>query len=283
MNQEVINECSDEKRFSITQWVEYLGIAYPILALSWSWILGNSMYLVYLPWAPYAMLFLVIWAGVLTMRLCQKDKRDFFIGGRWGMLVIISGAAYAVLWMAFFVVGFGISEFSSIPVFFFVLYSMRFLIRKYKDQGGYLLQFCGALAFAYGCAVPPWYSAAVYSIYGFLTDRRTLFIALLVFLYAVANRFWESMHADNGEEMDLEEEYSKMFVCVSLPLLILTGLSIFVAYNLDVSSSWVYYSIAVSAGLLHLLNTKSLGFSMERLHFLAVVALILPVIIFCVC
>lgn len=263
-------------------WLDKLGLEFPLIALAWSWLLGQSMSLVYLPSAPYIMLALVVWSSVLTVRLCRheaaQNSEENFPGGRWSMISIIVLSLSAVLWMALYMVGFGIIEFCKYPLILIICYGWLYLFSVGTRRLPVLALFCGGLAFAYGCAVPVWYSAAVYSVWAFLVDQRTLYIAVLMVMFLISLELWKEEDRDweNGVHADEEEEEARLLVWVSFPLLVLSAFSLFFAYNNGTDSEWVFYSIAISAGLLHILNKYHNRFSMPMLKVLSFICMVLP-------
>lgn len=271
----------DSRELPFYSWPDRLGICFPLVALVWSWILGNSMNLVYLPWAPYAMLALMVWGMVLLTRMCRGDKASEFPGGNLGMIVVVTGAAVAILWMALFVVGLGILQFSYLPAALMGVYLFNHVLYAGRGKLPLITYLLGGMAFAYGCAVPVWYSAAIYSLPGFIVDQRTLFLGLLMFICILAAELWkrERLEVESGVEMDWEEEEARIMVWVSVPLMILAGCCIYLAYSQKNSSEWVYYSIAIAAVLVHLLSRYHLRFSLYQLRLLMFVCLVVPAIV----
>lgn len=197
------------------------------------------------------------------------------------MVGAIVGAVGVVVWMACYVVGLAILEFSLVPGILMGAYVLRCMAesegrREYRV--GYRL--FGAFAFAYGCAVPVWYSAAIYSVYGFVVDRRTICLGFLVFFYMVANDLWRRLGGmEYGSREEYEEEESMLFVWVSFPLLLLAGICLVIAYRYAGASAWVFYGVSISAGLLHVLNRRSGVMAVERLRFYGCVAMLVPVLV----
>lgn len=271
----------DTKALPYYSWPDRLGICFPVVALIWSWILGNSMHLVYLPWAPYAMLALTVWSMVLLTRMCRGDKEDEFPGGNWGMSCVVFVSVVAVVWMALNVVGLGILKFSYLPGVLMVIFLINHLLYASRDRLPLVTYLLGGLAFAYGCAVPVWYSAAIYSLPGFMVDRRTLCLGLLMFICILAGELWkrERKDAEVYAEMDWEEEEARIMVWISVPLMIIAAFSLFQAYVLGTSSEWVYYSIAISAILVHVLSRHHLKFSLYQLRLLLFVCMVVPAVV----
>ncbi len=264
---------------AVYDWLDRLGAGFPLVALIWSWILGNSMHLVYLPWAPYAMLALTVWIMVLLTRMCSRGQTTrVFPGGWWVAGLVILASLGAILWMALFVVGFGISEFSLFPAVLLVIYTFNQILSRFSRKLPIFTFFLGGMAFAYGCAVPVWYSAAIYSVPGFIVDQRTLYLGLMMFLFLMANELWKRERAEYelGSEMDWEEEEARLMVWVSLPLLILAGFCLYLAYVWGNSGAWYFYSLAISSGLMHVLNRSRFRLTMSQLRLLLFVCLIVP-------
>lgn len=265
-------------KLPIYAWPDRLGIGFPIAALIWSWILGNSMQLVYLPAAGYAMLFLTVWVMVLMTRMCRGEGKLHFPGGRLGMTFFIFCSILAILWMALFVVGFGIMDFSLLPAGLLVIYTLNQMLLGSSGKLLLVTYFIGGMAFAYGCAVPVWYNAAIYSVHLFIVDQRILYLGLLIFISLTTNELWkrERELVDSQEPVDWEEEDARLMVWVSIPSFILVGLCLYLAYTYGSTTAWVFYSIAISAALMHVLNKSRDRFSLLQLRWMMFLVLVLP-------
>lgn len=259
-------------------WPDRMGVGFPLTALVWSWIMGNSMRLVYLPWAPYAMLALTVWVMVLTTRLCEGADKWRFPGGRWAMGAAIFCSVAAILYMAFFVVGFGIIEFAFLPAALLVIYTLNQLLLGSSGKLLLFTYFVGGMAFSYGCAVPVWYSAAVYSWPLFVVDQRNLYLGFLIFIFLMTKELWrrERQLAYTFDYVDWEEEDARLVVWVAVPLLILVGLCLYLAYSYGSTTAWVFYCIAISAALMYVLNKYREHFSLIQLRWLMFVVLVIP-------
>lgn len=271
-------ETSETKALPFYSWPDRIGVGFPLTALVWSWILGNSMLLVYLPWAPYAMLALTVWVMVLTTRLCQGEDKWKFPGGKWAMGVAIVGSIAAILYMALFVVGFGIIEFALLPAALLVVYTLNQLLLGGPGKLLLVTYFVGGMAFSYGCAVPVWYSAAIYSLPLFVVDQRNLYLGFLIFIFLMTKELWkrERLLGEVDEYVDWEEEDARLVVWVSVPLLILVGLCLYLAYSYGSATAWVFYCIAISAAVMYVLNKYRACFSLIQLRWLLFVVLMLP-------
>lgn len=233
------------------------------------------------------MLALTVWVMVLITRLFQKDKGRF-PGGKWGMIFVIAGALSAITWMALFVVGLGILEFSTFPAMLLVIYLLNQALLSGTGRFLVVTYFIGGLAFAYGCAVPVWYSAAIYSLHSFLFDARTFFIGLLIFMAQTTSEVWkrERYLLETDVRANWEDEDARVVVWVSIPLMLLVGLCLLWGYRMSKegtygdSGMWVFYSIAICAGMIHVLNKIRHGFNMQQLRWMLFIALVLPALLF---
>ena len=276
--------------------IDTLGLGFPVVALAWSLLLGQCMSLVYIPEAPYTMLALMVWVTVLLTRLFRAMEQTGlrkssvlllnFPGG-WPVLVSVCALALGiVVWLSLYVVGLRILEFAWYPLAFLVLYSYQVISKLGSVRVPLLAFLFGGLAFAYGCALVVWYSAAIYSVYSFLVDQRTLYLGVLMMIFLLAIYLWGKEDEEKRlmesleEDWDEEEMNARLMVWVSVPLLILGAFSLYSGYHSQEGSQWFFYSIALSALSLHVLNHLFRRFSFSNVRVLGFLCLVLPVGVF---
>ncbi len=269
-------------------WPNLLSLDAPLVALVWVEILAQSFRVQSMQWESRAVLVISVWVIYVVDRLLDAKKAGFSEQAPWlkkrhefhrkwrGLFIagVIAGVGL-VVWMLLYRIGSLISVLGFHVALMSLLYLFVASVRRPAGSVEYGKNLIAGFTFAAGVAVPVFYHAGIHGFFELITSRSVLFLGVMATLNITAIDLWE--HAaltKNDDEKDASE------LALSLPLVLLAGLSFFLAINSpEMTNRWAMYAIFIAAAGLQILNRYSARFSIDALRVLADLALIIPYVV----
>lgn len=267
-------------RRPIWLWPNLLSLDAPLVALAWFWMFKQTWRVGYhqalLPW----FLALLVWCIYVADRLIDErmaamgsqrktPRHEFHASFRLPFTIaLLAGGLLAVgllllqppdLWKHGAFVG---------------VLALGYFTMAFLDSGtgiSYTKNVLAGLAFGYGTAVGVHFYRPDSNLGNFVGSPEVLCFGLLCILNITAIDHWEQ--ARRSEDPDVRDDYEMV---LTLLLLVLVAGSFFLGLRADEFREPFFFSVALAAGALQLLNRARSRLSLDALRVLADVAMILP-------
>lgn len=257
------------------------GLEAPIAALCWALAFSKILWITQVPLAVYFFLFVAVWVLSMLLRMARvfsktttamNDWRAPFYRDHFIPLSCVTLAMMAAgVWIALFQVGVGLLGYCSLPFMFGCLYflSGAFTHTLVKN----IRPLFGALSFAFGCLVPPWFYTISRGWDEFLVYRPCYSLAILLYLYFQFRKYWMQRR--------LEKRDASSDLALNILLLAYLIYTLVVASFVRGQEQYFYYALAVGSGGLQLMDRFRSRLSDEALHSLSWAGLALAAIFSC--
>jgi len=257
----------------------------PMVAMAWMFMLGCSWRQQHLQASTYFVLAASVWCVYVMDRLIDaflskrtdvelKRRHYYHERYRWAFLtvfvIVLVYLAYLLLYQMpreIFIVGIPAA---AVSVCYFIVAASR-----KNDDAPIVKNSLAGVAFAFGVAAATCVYLPVGGLVDLFTSSEVLFFAVLCILNINAIDIWEFARKEGDVERKEAAEIS-----LTLPLTLLAGTGILMAWWADEYARPFYYAIVFSAAALQIINRMRSRFSMMELRVLADIALLLPVPLF---
>jgi hypothetical protein len=290
-----------EQRKPLWLFPNLLSLDAPLVAVVWLYMFAKTWRVVYLPWAAYIALGLVVWVIYTSDRLLDSsmageggklEARHEFHRRHRGILkkLLIAATFLAVVLVT---VPLKISFFGNrfdlgLPVDIYWLaaiggflvagfFTLSLFTTQVADEIPYAKNILAGIAFAYGTGMIV-HVFTSFEFWYFLRSPELICFAVLCVLNISAIDLWEHANRFNDPEIKASDE-----LALTLPLTLLGAAAlVFALKDPDIITRPFFYAILTGAALLQILNRSRQRFSMDALRVLADVALLAPLLVFIV-
>ncbi len=276
-----------------------LSLDAPLVAVVWLYIFAKTWRVVYLPWAAYFALGLVVWIIYTGDRLLDSsvggerlEARHEFHRRHRGifkkLLIIATLLAVVLVTVPIKVSVFGSRFDLGLPVDIYWLagiaallvagfFTLSLFTSQAPDEIPYAKNILAGVAFAYGTGMIV-HVFTSFDFWYFLLSSELICFAILCILNISAIDLWEHANRYNDLETKASDE-----LALTLPLTLLGAAAlVFALKDPDIITRPFFYAILTGAALLQILNRTRQRFSMDALRVLADVALLVPLVVFIV-